>query len=100
MVVLVCLGKAQFLQDEEEDLEVVLLLVAHGVDLAVQCGEVFEPQDGRANVLGHVNGGAVPTKEEFLVEAVFGEVHQIEPSSFWKNRPLASPSSTCFLPKR
>ena len=51
----------------------VVLLVAHYVDHLVD-GEVVEAHLGCADVLGHVDAGAVGTEQELLVEALAGEV--------------------------
>ena len=67
--------EAEFAEDEEEHLEVVFLLVADGVDLAIQPREILEPQEGSADVLRHVDGGSVFSEKELLIESISGEVH-------------------------
>ena len=88
MVVGLGLGESKFLEDQEQHLEVVLLLVAHGVHLAVEVGEVGKSEDGCADVLGHVNCGAVAPEKEFFVQAVVGEVHPDGAVLFLKEHPV------------
>ena len=75
VVVQIGLGEPEFLEDEKQDLEVVLLLVADRVDLSVQIWKIFEAQDGRADVLRHVHGGAIAAQQQLFVKSVFGKVH-------------------------
>ena len=66
-------GKSQFLQDELEDLEVVVLLVAHDIHVGIQV--VFgKPALGRAQVLGDIDRGTVAAEDELAVQAVAREV--------------------------
>ena len=67
-------GIAQFFQDQKQDLEVVILFVAHHVGKAVDV-EIFKPLDGGTQILGHVDGGAVLPKHDFLVQAIRTQVN-------------------------
>ena len=75
MVVALGILKAEFIQDEEQHFEVVFLLVAHGVDLVRQPGEIAVAQNGSTDVLGHVHGRTVFAEQEFFIQPVFGQVH-------------------------
>ncbi len=66
-------GEAELSQDELEHLEVVVLLVAHHIDVGIQMVGI-ETALGGAQVLGDVHGGAVPTKYELAVQPVGREV--------------------------
>ena len=65
--------EAEFVEEDGEYLEVVVLLIAHHIDHLVD-GEVLETEFGSTDVLGHIDGGAVGTEEEFLVQSFTGEV--------------------------
>ena len=65
---------AELFQYEFEDLEVVILLVAHHVDEFVEA-VVLETAVGRAEVLRHVDRGAVAAQQQLFVQPVGGEVY-------------------------
>ena len=67
-------GVPELLQDQEQHLEVVVLLVAHGVHHAGEVRELPEALDGRADVLRHVHRRAVAPQQQLLVQPVAGEV--------------------------
>ena len=66
-------GEPELVEQQGEDLEVVVLLVADDVDHAVD-GVIVVAELGGADVLGHVDRRAIGAQEELLVEAVGGEV--------------------------
>ena len=68
-------GEAELLEDDEQDLEVVVLLVAHGVDELAEAGVFLEALDGRADVLRHVHAGAIAAQQHLLVQTLLGVVH-------------------------
>ena len=68
-------GLLQPLQDFEEDLEVVVLLVANGIDHAAGT-EVVVAQPGRTQVLGDVEAGAVAAQDGLLIKFGVGEVDE------------------------
>ena len=65
--------EAEAVEQDGEHLEVVVLFVAHHVDHLVD-GEVVEAHGGSADVLRHVDAGAVGAEQQFLVETFLGEV--------------------------
>ena len=58
------LTEPEFGEHEEQDLEVVFLFVANRVDLPVQIWEILKSKQSRADVLCHVNCGAVFAEKE------------------------------------
>ena len=66
-------GESETVEQYRQYLEVVLLLVAHHIDHLVD-GEVLEAKLGCSDILGHVDGSAVRTEQQFLIQSVFGEV--------------------------
>ena len=60
-------AESQFVEQDGQHLEVVVLLVAHHVDHLVD-RVVLETEFGSADVLSHIHGGAVGTEQELLVE--------------------------------
>ena len=66
-------GETELRQDEFQNLEMVVLLIAHHVDVRIET-VLLEAALGGAEVLRHIHGSAVRTEEEFTVEAVGGEV--------------------------
>ena len=60
-------------EEERQNLEVVVLLVAHHVDHLVD-RIVLVTKLGCSDVLGHIHRGAVLAEQELLVETLFGEV--------------------------
>ena len=65
--------KAETVEEEREDLEVIVLLIAYHVDHLVD-GIVAEAEFGSTDVLGHVDRSAVCAEEEFFVQTFLGEV--------------------------
>ena len=65
--------ESQLGEDELEHFEVIVLLVTHHIDELVGV-ELIVAQERGAEVLGHIDGGAVAAEQQFLVEAVGGEV--------------------------
>ena len=65
--------EAEFVEQDGEHLEMVVLLIAHHIDHLVD-GEVLETELGGADVLCHIDGGAIGTKKEFFVESFCREV--------------------------
>ena len=65
--------ESEAVEQDAEHLEVIVLLVAHHVDHLVD-GIVFVAHLGGADVLCHIDGGAVAAEQQLLVEAFVGEV--------------------------
>ena len=65
--------ETEFVQQDREYLEVVVLLVAHDVDHLVD-GEVGKAKFGGADILSHIDGSAIGTEKQFVVESLTGEV--------------------------
>jgi len=65
--------EAEAVEEQREHLEVIVLLVAHHVYHPVD-GEILIAELGGADVLGHVDAGAVGAQQELMVEAGVGEV--------------------------
>jgi len=64
---------AQLAEDQFQHLKMVILFVTHDVDHRVEA-LLLETGEGGAEVLGHVDRRAVAPQQQFLVEAVFGQV--------------------------
>ena len=65
--------ESQFIQQDGKNLEVIVLLVSHHIDHLVN-GEVGEAHLGGADVLRHVDAGAVGAEQQLLVQALVCEV--------------------------
>ena len=65
--------EAQFIQQDREHLEVVVLLVAHHVDHLID-GEILEAQLGCTDVLRHIYAGTIGTEQQLLIQALLGQV--------------------------
>ena len=65
--------KTQFIQQDGQYLEMVVLLVSYHIDHFVD-RIVIETQFGSSDILCHVDGSSVGTEQQFLVQAVFGQV--------------------------
>ena len=65
--------KAQSVEQDGENLEVVVLFVAHHVDHLVD-GEVGKALFGCADVLRHIDRGAIGAQQELVVQSLRGEV--------------------------
>ena len=65
--------ESEFVEENGEDLEVVVLLIAHNVYHLVD-GVVAEAELGCADVLCHVDRCAIAAQEEFFVESLSVEV--------------------------
>ncbi len=92
-------GIAQFLEDELQHLKVVVLLVAHDINHVVEL-VILEPAVGRAEVLRHIDRGAVAAQEQFLVQPVGRKVDPDRIVVAAVEHTLAEPSSTRLLPSR
>jgi len=68
-----CPFVSHFLQRQCQHLEVVVLFIAHHVDMAVKV-VIIVSYDCGAQVLCHIDRGAVRPEQELLVEPLFGEV--------------------------
>ena len=66
-------SEAQFIQQDGEHLEVVVLLIAHHIDHLVD-GVVVETQLRRTNILGHIDRGTILTEQQLLVQTIFRQV--------------------------
>ena len=66
-------GIAQLLEHQLQYLKMVILFVTHDVDHRVEA-LLLETGESGAEVLGHVDRRAVAPQQQFLVEAVFGQV--------------------------
>ena len=62
-------GETELVQQQGQHLEVVFLLIAYHIDHLVN-GIVLEAQFGGADVLCHINAGAVTSEQQFLVQSV------------------------------
>ena len=51
----------------------IILLVAHHIDHLIN-GIILEAHFGRADILRHINTGAIAAKKQLLIQALVGEV--------------------------
>ena len=65
--------EAETVEEDGEYLEVIVLLVAHHIDHLVD-GVVVEAHLSGADVLCHIHAGTVGAEQQFLVEALVGEI--------------------------
>src|SRR5690606_3944313 len=65
----------EFREDQEQHFEMILLFVAHGINLSDNVREVVEPEDRCADVLRDVYGCAVGAQQHFLVETLVAQIH-------------------------
>ena len=65
--------KAETVEEERENLEVIVLFIAHHIDHLVD-GIVAETELSSTDVLGHIDRSAVGAEEEFFVQTFFGEI--------------------------
>ena len=65
--------ESEFVEENRQHLEVVVLLVAHNIDHLVDW-EVLETELSSTDVLSHINRSAVAAEEEFLVQSLSLEV--------------------------
>src|SRR5687768_4315189 len=66
----------------------IFLLVSYRVYLSHDFWEIMKPQYSRADILGHINGGAVGSQQHFLIEAVSREVNPYGTVFFFKEHAL------------
>ena len=77
----------------------VVLLVSYHIDHFVD-RIVVETQFGSSDILCHVDGSSVGTEQQFLVQAVFGQVCPYGTVFTAVENAFVEPSSTLPLPSR
>ena len=91
--------KTQFIQQDGQYLEMVVLFVSYHINHFID-RIVSETQFGSSDILCHVDGSSVGTEQQFLVQAVFGQVCPYGTVFFFVENAFSRPSSTLPFPSR
>ena len=88
--------ESEAVEQQRKHLKMVVLLVAHDVNHLVD-GIVLETHLRRADVLRHIDAGAVAAQQEFLVETLVGKIGPDRTVVFAEEKAFFEPFLDLFL---